>query len=186
MKGIAPANNFYEGMTCRFFGVWEPPHPQYGKTFSFSSFCQAEPVSRRGLIKYLEKNAANIGPAIASRLFDQYAGAACRVLRTDPERVAREIQGLNLERAREAAASLAEKAKFEDTRIALTNLLDGRGFQASIYEKIIARFGVMAPDRIRRDPFCLLVEGFPGAGFKRCDRMYGEFGLPLGKIKRQV
>ncbi|MCX7200531.1 MAG: DUF6011 domain-containing protein, partial [Proteobacteria bacterium] len=29
-------------------------------------------------------------------------------------------------------------------------------------------------------------EGFPGAGFKRCDRMYGEFGLPLGKIKRQV
>lgn len=186
VKGIAPRDNFEPGGTYRFFGAWEQPNPKYGPTFKFSSYAQAEPHSRRGLIKYLEKYANGIGPALASRIFDRYGQKSCAMLRDKPEEVVAEIQGLSIDRAKEASASLRKKSKFEDTRIALTNLLDGRGFHGSIYDKLIQAFGALAPQRIKRDPFCLLVHGFPGAGFKRCDRLYLELGKPPGARKRQM
>ena len=188
VKGTAPHNNFEEGMTYRFFGTWEAAHSKYGQTFRFTSYAQAEPISRLGLVKYLAKNCPGVGPAIASLMFEKFGAGAARVLREDPDMVHRNIPRLSLEDARAAAEVLKSKAKFEDTRIALMNLLDGLGFPGAIYDALLndRKYGAAAADRIRRDPFCLMVDDLPGAGFNRCDQLYLRLGLDPTKLKRQM
>jgi hypothetical protein len=53
-------------------------------------------------------------------------------------------------------------------------------------EQVIRKFGPLAPQRIKRDPFTLLVGEFSGAGFARCDRLYMDLGLSPGRLKRQM
>jgi hypothetical protein len=66
------------------------------------------------------------------------------------------------------------------------DLFAGRGFRHSLVDQCVKAFGVKAPERIRRDPFCLLVQGFAGCGFMLVDRLYHSLGLPLDRLKRQV
>lgn len=186
VKGNAPPDEIIPGITYRFFGQWDQPHPKYGKSFKFKAFSKSEPHSRLGMVKYLERYAPNVGPRIAGKLFDLYKSDACMILRTDPARVSREVNGMTLERAREAAAALQDIAELEDVKIELTNLFAGRGFPGVLIDQVIRRFGPLAPQRIKRDPFTLLVSDFPGAGFARCDRLYMDLGLPPGRMKRQM
>jgi hypothetical protein len=186
VKGDGPIDEFIPGLTYRFFGRWSESHPKYGKSFQFTAFSRAEPHSRRGMVKYLERYAPNVGPVIAGRLFDTYNSDACKILRTDPVRVANEIKGMTRDKAREAAEALSAVSELEDVKIDLANLLAGRGFSGAMVQQVIRKFGPLAPARIKRDPFTLLVNEFPGCGFARCDRLYMDLGLPPGRLKRQM
>lgn len=182
------------GMTYRFFGKYEAPKKakpgqrQYGngKQFKFRNFTKAEPLSRHGLVNYLARYAPGVGPGIAARLHDAYGSDACRTLRTDPARAAAEIRGLTLEKAKIAAEALQALAATEDIKIELVNLFAGRGFPAKMADECVKKWGVLAPKRISRDPFILLLSDLPGAGFSRCDRLYGDLGLNPRKTRRQM
>lgn len=173
------------GVEYRFLGKWTE-HRQYGRQFKFDQFLRGEPHSRVGVVNYLAKFARNIGPSLASRLYDQYGSEAIKILRTDPAMASCEIKGLTLQRAHEAAATLQEHVALEDTRVELTNLFAGRGFPGALVDQVIEAYGILAPKRIARDPFCMLVAGFSGCGFARCDRLYCDLGLPLDRLKRQM
>jgi hypothetical protein len=186
--GVAEEGDLVPGLTYEFYGV-ASEHESYGRQFKFNLFTQKEPHSRHGIIAYLQKYAPNIGPAIAIRLWDAFAGDAVKVLRTQPELAIKAPnvgKFLTLEKAQEASAVLRRIAELEDTKIELTNLFNGRGFPGSLVEECIDKWRILAPARIRRDPFCLLVEGFSGCGFARCDRLYVDLGLPPERLKRQM
>ena len=155
------------GMTYRFQGYYEDS--KFGKQFKVEQFQIREPNSRKGLTTYLAKYAPNIGPAIASKLYDAFGSDAVMVLRTRPEAVAAACPLLSPEKAEEAAKVLRTMAKLEETKIALLNLFAGRGFPGTLIEECVGKWGILAPDRVRRDPFTLLVQGMTGAGFARCD-----------------
>jgi hypothetical protein len=106
------------------------------------------------------------------------------VLRTSPAEAAEAIKGLSLEVATEAAQELQKNAKFEEVRIDLTELFHGRGFSNQLITAVVRKWGVKAAAVIRRDPFCLLVAGFPSCGFARCDRMYLELQRKPYRLKR--
>jgi hypothetical protein len=192
IKGRAPAEDMVLHLTYRFEGAWAEVSERdrkYGNgkpAFLFRSYTRAEPHSRHGLTHYLQKYCRGIGPQLAARLWDQYQGDACRILREDPGRVAREVTGVRGDVAADASTALQTLAKFEDARIDLMNLLAGRGFPGSLTEKAIKMWGVAAPEKIRRDPFCLLENDMPGAGWERVDRLYTELGLPADSPKRQM
>lgn len=185
LKGKAPEGDLIPGVPYKFFGKWET-HPRHGKQFAFRQYLKTEPHTKYGVVKYLQHSAPHVGPAIAGRLFDAFKQDAVKILRTDPERAASTIKGLTVENAREAAVVLQAQSALEETKIDLMDLFATRGFPHSLVNTVLKKWGIHAPLRIRRDPFSLLVEGFGGCGFARCDRLYTDLGLPLDRLKRQM
>lgn len=186
--GAAQEGELTNGITYDFFGKWLPDHEKHGKQFKFDQFIIKEQHSKTGVVAYLARYCDGIGPFIAAKLFDAFQGEAVRVLRTQPEAALLALQGrwMTLDKLQHASKQLQEIAAMEDTKISLTNLFSGRGFPGAMIEDAIKKWGILAPARIRRDPFCLLVEEMPGAGFGRCDRLYMDLGLPPDRLKRQL
>lgn len=185
--GNAPENEFIIGQTYTFQGTSKLGKEYRGvkeRQFHFTKFERQEPHSRIGLVHYLEKFCPGIGPTLAGRIFDKYQQEAVSKLRTSPAEVAESVPGISLEVAQAAAEELQKNVKFEETRIELNQLFAGRGFSKQLINMTLKKWGVQAAARIRRDPFCLLVEGFPSAGFARCDRLYIEQGKKLYRLKR--
>lgn len=186
--GAAEGGELTPGITYEFYGKWTE-HSEFGKQFKFTMFTVKAPHSRTGIVAYLERYATGIGPAIASRLFDAFGTDAVKVLRTQPEAVLAipEIRRfLTPAKAQAAAAQLQAIAALEDTKIELTNLFAGRGFPDKLIDECIAKWRIQAPARVKRDPFCLLVEEMPGCGFARCDHLYLDLCLNPERVKRQV
>ena len=184
VKGDADPSEFIQGLEYRFWGKWGKAKPPYGKSFEFRQLKRSEPHSRVAVVGYLRQFATGIGPVYASQLWDAFGAEAVRVLRTDPVRAAAAI-GIPLSKAKHASEALNTDGQNEDLRLELVQLLDGRGFSKSLIEIVIKKWGLSAPDRIRRDPFTLLVNRFPSCGFARCDRLYTDLGLPPERLKRQ-
>jgi hypothetical protein len=185
ITGNAAEGELFPGITYQFFGAWEE-HSKFGKQFKFVQFVKQEPHSRHGLVCYLVRYAPGVGAGIAGQLFDKFGSLAVQVLRTQPEAAAREVPRLTLTKAKEASECLKRLAALEDTKIELTNLFAGRGFPGRLVDDVIRKAGILAPAIIRRNPFWLLVNGFGGCGFARCDRLYSDLGLPQDNLKRQV
>lgn len=190
IKGpLADDEALFKGIAYEFYGKWTE-HATHDRSFLFSAFVMKVPHSREGIITYLEKNCRGIGPVIAGRIYDAFSGEAVKVLRTDPDRVAAvpavARMRFTLEMARAASQALQVIADLEDTKIGLTDLFAGRGFPGTLIDDCVKKWKVRAPAVIKRDPFTLLVHGFSGCGFARCDRLYTDLMLPLGRLKRQM
>lgn len=183
--GDAADGELFPGIPVRFYGRWDT-NEKYGKQFKFTQFVKIEPHNREGVVNYLCRYAPGIGPGIANSLFDAFGGDAVKVLRTQPAEAARTCKYLTLEKAEAAAKELQKMVKLEDTKIELTSLFAGRGFRKSLVDDCIEKWKLLAPARIKRDPFCLLVEEFASCGFARCDSLYTDLGLPLDRLKRQM
>ncbi|MBS0202301.1 MAG: AAA family ATPase [Planctomycetes bacterium] len=183
VKGDADPNEFVQGLGYRFWGKSEKPN-EFGKQFAFKQLKRDEPHSRVAVVGYLTRFATGIGPVFASQLWDAFGTDAVRVLRTDPDRAALAI-GIPASRARDASQALNCDGQNEDLKLELVQLFDGRKFPKKLIEIVIKKWGLSAPQRIRRDPFTLLVNRLPGCGFARCDRLYVDLGLPLDRLKRQ-
>lgn len=185
--GNAPENEFIIGQTYTLQGTWKQGKEFRGvkeRQFHFTKFERHEAHTRIGLVHYLEKFCPGIGPTLAGRIFDKYQQEAVSKLRTSPAEVAEAIHGISLEVAQAASEELKKNVKFEEARIELNQLFAGKGFSKQLINMTLKKWGVQAASRIRRDPFCLLVEGFPSAGFARCDRLYVEQGKKLYRLKR--
>lgn len=184
--GNAPEGDLIPGVGYTFYGSWNT-HARHGKQFKFSQYLKREPHSREGLVGYLRKFAPGVGPVIAGKLWDAFGSDAVTVLRSEPERAAEAVgPRLPVAKALEASAALKALAATEQTRIELLGLFAGRGFSGALVDLCIQQWGLLAPVRIKRDPFALLVHGFPSCGFARCDTLYLELGHNPARLKRQV
>src|SRR5262249_53996393 len=92
--------------------------------------------------------------------------------------------------ALEAAASLREVCDpgLREAHEELWKLLraGGGGFYGATVKQLLRMWGKSAPDRVRHDPFRLLVQKLPGCGFLRCDRLYLSLGHKADALKRQT
>ncbi len=184
MVGNEHPDFFVRGQRYRFLGKWEDSAKR-GPQFKFSTVVRDTPHSRPGLVKYLTDFAPNVGKITAEKLWDKYGGEAIRVLREEPGRVM-EDRIMNLDQAKEAGAALTAGAALESTKVDLFSLFVGRGFPGKLIDRTIETWGAKAPEVIRRDPYKLLVAELPGAGWKRCDKLYADLGYPLDRLKRQT
>jgi exodeoxyribonuclease V alpha subunit len=177
-----------EGGYYLFTGRWDE-HPKYGWQFAFSGFAADIPRGVDGAVVYLERHCEGVGRTTAKKLVDAYGNDAVRMVLEEPHRVA--ADGLMRDKLAEAAAqSLREVCdpRLRNAHLDLFRLLrsGGGGFPRKLIDKCLKKWGETAPDRIRRDPFTLLVNGFPGCGFLRCDRLYLSLGLRPDRLKRQA
>lgn len=185
LSGEAESNSILTGCKYRCSGYFDEYQGQ--KQFKFQSLAIREPASRHGVVQYLSKHAAFIGHVIANRLCDKFGpDNVVGKLRESPDEVAAAGLGLNLERCKAASDSLKTLVKFEETRIALMDLLDGKGFRKALIDQLIEKFGSAADKTVRLNPFVLVEERFPGCGFSLVDQLYMSLGLDPASMTRQV
>lgn len=173
------------GLTYRFHGTWTR-HPKYGEQFSWEGYEVVASGGRKGVVAYLVAYCERVGEVTAGKLYDAYGDDAIRTLREAPERV---IADGHLPEPVCIAASqtLHNMRAWEPVRAKLLGILAGRGFQvAPLMRDAIRHWGRRAPERIRRDPFRMMLLGMPSAGFVRCDKLYTDLGHPPNRLKRQL
>ena len=181
VKGRARRGALECGLTYRFLGNWTT-HPTWGKQFLFSSFTPAMPAGERATVRYLAKG-PSIGRARAQRIWNLYGEQALEVVRTDPDRVASDVDGLTAERAESAAEYFRAHVRLEKVTIEVNDLLGNRGFPRTLPDKVIREWGEDAPRVIRETPYRLMA--FSGVGFGRADALYMELGHDPAAIERQ-
>ncbi len=186
VKGPCAEDGIEVGLAYRFLGRWVE-NARFGRQFQFTTFTRSEPGTKGGTIRYLVKLCPNVGETKAARLWECLGPKAVETVRTNPEHVA-SLGILSLDQAREAAEALAVFAGLEQTRVELFGLFDRRGFPGKVIEAAIGKFGAAAAKRIRKNPYCLMTArpSLPGAGFKRCDKLYLDLGHPPTALKRQM
>jgi exodeoxyribonuclease V alpha subunit len=180
--GPFAAKDFGPGITYRFMGRWES-HDKFGDQFKFTSFVADRPISMAAIVAYLTKTCDGIGEKVAHKLWQRYGETAIETLRLRWEEVA-DAGILSAAVASEASQQLRDEEALERTKVELHDILQGRGFGQRTANAALSKWGAKAPAIIRRDPFRLL--GMPGAGFKRCDKLWRDLGLKLDRLKRQV
>lgn len=168
-------------LTYRWYGSWHDD-PKWGRQFKFETFTPAKPHGRAGVIRYLQQ-CSGIGEQTAVELWNLFNADAVRMCREHPDIIASKIRRLSLAQCKANAEKLKELQSLEDTSIELIDLLSGRGFPKNTIRAAINKWGNKAHEVISRDPFKLMA--FRGCGFLRCDAMWKDLGLPLGKMKRQ-
>lgn len=180
--GQTDSENFLPGVTYRFMGRWKH-NPKYGDQFHFDTFVVESQSGEVGVVEYLTMTCPGIGRGTAKKLWNAYQGAAVQVLRETPGRVVDD--GLLSDgEAMTASHALNENKARERTRIALYDLLKGKGFHGKIQDQLIDLYGAKAPAVIRKDPFKM--RGMAGAGFKRCDKLWIELGKSPRRLRRQM
>lgn len=173
----------------RWLGRWHN-HPKYGRQFHASTFIQAVPHGRDGVIAYLVAagHGLGFGKVRARVCWELFGPDAVSVFRSDPHEIGRRLAGAKRPVSEETLVVMAEKlnenAGLEACTLDLMDLLPGRGFPKTTVRESIRKYGNRAARIIRRDPYRLME--FRGCGFKRCDAMYLELGHNPARLKRQA
>lgn len=188
-RGEANDGELKFNATYRFFGRWSTytnRRTQLTETqFHFSSFTEAAPVERSGIVAYLQKHGAGcgIGKARAEKLFEKFGQDAVRVAREQPEDVSF-LFSLPMGDCQELSRRLAANHRAESANIELVELFARRGLPKATARRAMELWGTAAAKVVRNDPYKLM--RFRGCGFKKTDQMYLSLGLPPGRLKRQA
>jgi exodeoxyribonuclease V alpha subunit len=180
VKGDADADQFTRGTIYRFLGRWRD-NDKKGPQFHFDGFVVHAAHTRAGVVKYLSEASDQLPPKIITRIWEKFREDSVSILRTDPARVATECN-LSPDLCELASVDLQRGARFEDVKVELFQLFQGRGFHGKLIDAAITKWGLRAPAVIRKNPFNLL--SMPSAGFRRCDRLWTDFNLPKDSLKR--
>ena len=156
------------GMDYKLFGEWST-HAQYGPQVKFVRYEAIQPCDTAGIYKYVVRIAKWVGPSIGDQLVETYGEETLTILRTDPDRIAKEIKGLTLTRATEIQTELVELEDTEAIIVELMNVLTTPGLRKSLPFDLVDRFGSDAVDMVRENPY--LLTDFPGVGFLLADQV---------------
>lgn len=174
------------GLTFRFWGRFQT-HKTHGKQFHFVQWLLVQPYTQESIVAYLERYGTSIGKGIALRLYKAFGADTLDVVRDDPAKALTATGSYwKSEHAYQTSSRLKHMKEGEGARLRLIGLLHGRGFPSATIEAIIAKIGYQSYEKIKRDPFILMIEKIPGCGFKRCDALYTDLGLPPGRLRRQM
>ncbi len=166
IKGLMPMPQ--TGLRHHFRGRWVRG-PRWGDTFHFSGYKRSYPTTVEAIRVYLERNAKWVGPEVSKRIVGAFGVESLSVLKTDPERVAREIDGITPARAAEISAMLRAMEDHEKLELALNDVL-GEALSPRQRSTVVELWSTRAPEIIRENPYAL-IEEIDGVGFSVADRI---------------
>jgi len=163
------------GLRYRFSGSWVLD-ARYGRQFAFRRYQPLYPQDPAGIRAYLIQHGPGIGPTLSRRLVDQYGAKTLEVCRREPERVAREVQGLRPALATGLAERLAAAEDLEAQYVALNGLFAGLKVPRQAAQRIVERYGQQAEQRVREQPYALARQ-IRGIGFTLADAIASRVGI---------
>ena len=193
-KGPEPSGGFRRGQAYTFRGRWkEYVNKKWGmreEQFHWQSLCLAKPSGRHGVIAYLQSG-PGIGEKTAEQIYDTWGENCLDVLKNGQlDSVLKSVPLLRtgLKRVKATPEDLrrhfVSREEDEKIDIDLHNLLDGERLPGSIHRKAKEEWGIAAAEIIKANPYRLM--RFRGVGFKRCDRLYLNWGGKPDAIRRQA
>lgn len=156
------------GLGYLMTGFWDE-NPKFGDQFRFSMYETVLPVDENGIYKYIVRVCKFVGSAVGQAIVDRYGDRTLTVMKGDPERLAREINGITLDRAKEIQATLLENEETENVMIELGVLLDIPGMRKDVAAKLVKIHRADAAEVVKENPYILT--DFRGVGFSIADRV---------------
>lgn len=170
------------GLEYIFCGSWER-HPLWGKQFAFTDYHASYPTDFDALRFYLIENCEWIGPSISKRLIDAYGKETLTICKRSPARVASEILGITLRRARKIAKMLRDNETSEKLQLTLKELLSDVKINRRAIKQILEKWNQDAPARICENPYAL-IDTIDGIGFLTADRIARKLGYDFSGTAR--
>ena len=169
---IAPGEN------VRLVGRWTQ-HAVYGPRFRVTSFTPTIPSTEQGMVRYLGSGLIpGIGPALATRLVEQFGPDTLDVIATQSARL-REVPGIGRQRAQ----SIAEAVRQRRVEAETMSFLHALGMGPATARDIVRKYGTDAPRIVRDDPY-IVAEQVRGIGFRTADRIAEALGIAGDDIRR--
>jgi exodeoxyribonuclease V alpha subunit len=136
---------------------------------------QSYPRSLPAIQAYLQEHAPWVGPEISQRITAAYGEDSLEILKSDPSRAAKEINGITEDRALEISAMLKGMEEGEALELAVCDVV-GNEISPRLRRKVVELWGQEAPNRIRENPYAL-IEALDGVGFLTADRIALKVGF---------
>lgn len=156
---------------------------KYGEQFKFHAYETVLPVDTSGIFKYIVRICKFVGTSVGNAIVDRYGEKTLSVMKNDPGRLAKEISGITLDRAKEIQATLKENEVVEKIMIELETLLDVPGMRKSLPTDLIKIYKSDAAEAIKKDPYCLT--SFHGISFHLADRVAIKIKYPANGVERK-
>lgn len=154
---------------CYKMTLKKEPSNRYGEQYQITAYETLIPMDPHGIFKYITRICRFVGAAIGGRIVDQYGPDTLIIMKNDPERLYREIQGITLERAMEIQATLCENEENERQMVELESLLDVPGMRKDLPGKMIHEFKSNAVSTLKKNPY--VITEFTGIGFALADQV---------------
>ncbi len=172
MPGVAP------GESISVQGQWTR-HPSFGAQFKADAVERRMPSGTKAMFDYLACGAIKgVGAMTARRIIDTFGEDAFRVIEEEPERLC-EIKGITAKKAREIAQSFLQKTGMRR----LMEFLTASGLPVSLSLRLWRRYGDMAVDMIRSNPYLLVEEDFR-VDFGLADQLAASLGMEADDPQR--
>ena len=173
MPGIAP------GETVSLTGSWMR-HPSFGEQFKAETAERSMPTDVRAIYDYLAaRTIRGIGPRLARRIVDAFGEDTFRVLEEEPARLARRVKGITPQRAEEISAEFVQKNGLRR----LMEFLGGHGLSVRLATDLWRRYGELAQEILRANPYLLAQEDF-GVAFPQADALAVALGVAADDPQR--
>jgi len=175
---VGPLAGLLEGQDIEATGRWET-HREHGKQFRVSQFRAVLPTTEAGVRRYLASGLVyGIGPVLANRIVDRFGANTMEVLERASERL-HEVPGIGGKRLADIRKAWVEHSQQRDAMV----FLQGLGISPGCGARMLARYGMAAPEVVRRNPYQLASE-VQGIGFLTADRIAHELGIQHDSLLR--
>jgi len=160
-----------EGEEVRVSGRWRL-HPVYGRQFSVEQLEKKLPANVGAILRYLSSGAVKgVGGVTAQRIVDMFGENALSVIEKEPEKLCR-IRGISPKKA--AVIQECFQKQFGVRNVLM--LLQQYGITMSLALKIWKRWGSLAADTVKENPY-ILCEEIDGVGFVKADQIARAMGF---------
>ena len=171
MPGIAP------GEGVRLTGKWVN-HPEYGEQFKVEVCEKILPTNEAQIFQYLASGIIKgIGPATAQKIVERFGADSLNVIRDNPERLSK-IKGISMRKASEMQSAMLEKQAVQS----VVMFLQPFGVTANFAVRVFRKFGAMAVEEIKKNPYRLCE--VDGIGFKTADKLAMQMGVDPSNEER--
>jgi len=171
------------GQAYRLSGQWETD-PKWGRQFKFQRYSAETPQDAEGIYRYLVRVAKWVGPSVGRQIMQAFGDEALVILKQDPERAAKTIKGLTLERAQEISKNLLANEDREAAAVELESMLGGQHLPKHTITHLVEKYHSDAPARVRQDPYNTLMQ-VRGVGFPTADRAARALGYEADGTERR-
>ena len=171
------------GQRFVFYGKLKPNDRYPGQKLELTGYRSILPSTSGAIYDYLINVAKWVQGPTASKIIEAYGKDALKIIKESPERVAADISGITLERAKEMQHSLLSNERNEAAIIEVNTVIGGI-LPPATARKAVARWGSKAAKLIQRNPFRLT--RLRGVGFRSADAIWQKLGRPLDARRRHV
>lgn len=166
-----------EGRRYRITGEVEESYNKYKeetvRQLRLKGISLLPPSGEAGIIRYLQSLKGL--KSLSFVLYETYKEDTLKVMREDPERVAKEVRGISLKKALKFQQQLLDAEESSETLTFLLNI----GLSLNECETLIRMKGEEVKEKIEKNPYLLTRRGggWPGMRFPRVDSIAMEWGV---------